>query len=193
MTSILERQARLVSLKAAYRVDMHPAIRRLRLGTTYVAGQGPLLSKYAFIGEAPGANEERMRIPFCGASGRVLGDLLTSVGLDRPDVYVTNVVKYRPPNNRDPKPDEIAVSLPYLREELRAIGSQFLVTLGRHALHALAPDLKIAEVHGRWQRIQGWPWLLPLYHPAVGLYNPNMMPILQDDFKKVTDMTGLGR
>lgn len=180
--------ARLRALAIGYQTDRAPALARLRHGTQYVPGRGPLRPRYAFIGEAPGAAEESLRRPFCGPSGRLLDELLASVELARDEVYVTNIVKYRPPNNRDPHPDEKAASLPYLRQELRIVAPMYVVTLGRHALGALEPTLRLGQVHGQWQTVAGWPWLMPLYHPAVALYRNAMRATLFEDFARLTEV-----
>jgi uracil-DNA glycosylase len=179
---------RLRALAIGYQTDRTPALVRLRAGTKYVPGRGPVRPRYAFIGEAPGAAEESLRKPFCGPSGRLLDEMLTSIGFDREEVYVTNVVKYRPPRNRDPRPDEVAASLPYLRAELAEVAPMYLVTLGRHALHALEPGLMLARVHGQWQDVAGWPYLMPLYHPAVGLYRASMKPTMFEEFSRLLEV-----
>lgn len=180
--------SRLRAIAIGYQTDRAPALTRLRAGTKYVPGRGPLRPRYAFIGEAPGAAEESLRRPFCGPSGRLLDELLASIGLERDEVYVTNIVKYRPPKNRDPHPDEKAASLPYLRAELKAVAPMYLVTLGRHALTGLEPGLRLAQVHGQWQAVAGWPYLMPLYHPAVGLYRHAMRPTLFTDFGRLLEV-----
>jgi uracil-DNA glycosylase family 4 len=176
------RRIALRSLAVGYQIDRAPALARLRAGTKYVPGRGALGPRYAFIGEAPGAAEENLRRPFCGSSGRVLDEMLSSIGLDREQVWVTNVLKYRPPRNRDPHPDEKRASLPYLKRELQLVAPMYVVTLGRHALEAMDPTLRLAQVHGEWQTVAGWPWLMPLYHPAVALYRATMRTTLMKDF-----------
>lgn len=153
-----------------------------------VPGHGAMRPRYAFIGEAPGAAEARMRKPFQGPSGKLLNELLASIGLERDEVYVTNVVKYRPRNNRDPLPSEKRVSLPYLRRELELVAPMYLVTLGRHALEVLEPTLRIGQAHGQWQTVAGWPYLMPLYHPAVALYRGTMRATLFEDFVKLLEV-----
>lgn len=182
------RRAKLTALGVAYQVDRAPALRGLRRNTQYVPGRGPLSPRYAFVGEAPGAAEERARRPFVGPSGRLLDEMLGSIGLQREEVYLTNVVKYRPPQNRDPLPAEKAASLVYLRKELEIVSPMYLVTLGRHALAALEPTLLLAQVHGQWQTVAGWPWLMPLYHPAVGLYRHSMRAAMFEDFSRLLEV-----
>lgn len=182
------RRGQLGALGVTYQIDRAPALMRLRVGTRYVPGRGALSPTYAFIGEAPGAAEESARRPFCGPSGRVLDEMLASVGLERDMVYVTNVVKYRPPKNRDPHPDEMRASVAYLRKELAIVAPMHVVTLGRHALHALDPTLRLAGVRGQWQTVAGWPWLMPLYHPAVALYRASMRAMLFEDFARLLEV-----
>jgi uracil-DNA glycosylase family 4 len=182
------RRAKLVGLGVAYSMDRSHALGRLRAGTQFVPGRGVLSPKYAFVGEAPGAAEERARRPFCGPSGQMLDQLLAEIELDRSSVYITNVLKYRPPKNRDPLPDELRASLPYLRKELEIVAPMYVVTLGRHALHALEPGVRLANVHGQWQTVAGWPYLMPLYHPAVALYRHSMRATLSEDFAKLLEV-----
>lgn len=182
------RRAKLSGLGVTYQVDRAPALKRLRANTKYVPGRGALSPTYAFIGEAPGAAEEGARRPFCGPSGRVLNEMLASIGLERDMVYVTNVVKYRPPKNRDPHPDEVAASVAYLRKELAIVAPMYVVTLGRHALHALEPTLRLSAVRGQWQTVAGWPWLMPLYHPAVALYRSSLRAMLFEEFARLLEV-----
>ena len=141
-------------------------------GANLVPGDGNPLAKILFIGEAPGQQEDLQKKPFVGASGQILSQLLASVFLDRSDVYITNIVKYRPANNRDPTTTEISNHTPYLQREIEVIEPQLVVTLGRYAANFFMPELKITQAHGQIQNIS---WqnrllsLLPLYHPAVAL------------------------
>ena len=183
-----ERTDTLRRLAIGYQIDRARPLAALREGANYVPGRGPLSPPAAFIGEAPGAAEDRLRRPFCGPSGRMLDELLASVGMTRGSVYVTNVVKYRPPNNRDPLPSEKHHSISYLRRELTAVAPKCLVTLGRHALEALDPTLRLSQVHGRWQTVSGWPPVLPLYHPAVALYRSSMKPTLLADIAQLKEV-----
>jgi len=188
MATNADRALALRRLAVGYQVDRAASLARLRGQAHFVPGRGSLRPVYAFIGEAPGAAEDRQRRPFCGPSGRMLDELLASVGLERKDVWVTNVVKYRPPNNRDPLPDEKAASLPYLLKELEAVGAQYWVTLGRHALGALHPGVRLASVRGQWQAgITARP-LMPLYHPAVALYRSSMRATLLQEFAKLKEV-----
>lgn len=171
--------------------------------TQLVMGDGDPDADIVFIGEAPGKEEDRQGKPFVGPAGRLLNEMLTTIGLQRSDVYVSNIVKYRPPNNRDPLPEEKAAFLPYLNEQLETIRPKLIVTLGRHSMEAFLPQgLKISQIHGQPKRIRrpktedgmlnsalGHPpsdtnsWvILPLFHPAAALYNGSMKRILTDDF-----------
>lgn len=152
-----------------------------------VFGEGDPDAKVMFIGEAPGRKEDETGKPFVGASGKYLGELLESIGLDRSQVYITSIVKFRPPNNRDPKPAEKTAFMPYLQAQLEVIEPKIIVTLGRHAANCFLPELKIGQQHGQPQEWQGRV-ILPLYHPAVVLYNRKMQPILEDDFAKINQI-----
>src|ERR1700740_838435 len=122
----------------------------LREGATQlVFSDGNPDAELVFIGEAPGKNEDLQGKPFVGAAGRFLDEMLEMIGLKREDVYITNIVKYRPPNNRDPFPDEKSAFLPYLQAQLDAIKPALVVTLGRHSLNCFLPDLSISQVHGQ--------------------------------------------
>lgn len=150
--------------------------------THAVPGEGNHASKVVFVGEGPGKNEDEQGIPFCGASGRLLDELLASINMTRQDVFITNIVKCRPPNNRDPLPDEKETcARTYLDRQLAIIKPLLIVTLGRHALSHFIPNLKISEVHGQPKRYNSQVFLA-LYHPAVALYNGGMRETLQQDF-----------
>lgn len=157
--------------------------------TQAVPGNGNANADIMFIGEAPGKNEDEQGIPFVGAAGKFLAEMLESIGLKREDIYITNVVKYRPPNNRDPLPDEIDACMPWLHEQIKIIEPKVIVTLGRHAMEHFIPGKKISEVHGQAFR-RTFPDIGPqvffaLYHPAAALYNGGMRGTLIEDFKKI--------
>ena len=149
--------------------------------TQLVFGDGNIDADIVFIGEAPGKNEDIQGKPFVGAAGKFLNEMLEMIGLKREDIYITNIMKYRPPNNRDPEPAEKAVFLPYLSEQLAIIKPKLIVTLGRHSMDVLLPGLKISQVHGQPKRKNGQVYL-PLFHPAAALYNGGMRQTLIDDF-----------
>ena len=152
--------------------------------TQLVFGDGSPDADIVFIGEAPGKNEDLQGIPFVGAAGKFLNEMLASINLKRADVYITNIVKYRPPENRDPFPDEKAAFLPFLRAQLEVINPKLVATLGRHSMDALLPGLQISQVHGQPKRYQGQVYL-PLFHPAAALYNGGLRQTLVDDFAKI--------
>lgn len=146
-----------------------------------VFGEGSPSAKIIFIGEAPGRNEDETGLPFVGAAGKFLDELLQSIGLARKDVYITSILKYRPPKNRDPRPEEKAEFWPYLQAQLEVIQPQLIVTLGRHSLNCFLPKAVIGAMHGQSQPWEGFR-VLPLYHPAAVLYNGKMRQTLFDDF-----------
>jgi DNA polymerase len=156
-----------------------------------------------FIGEAPGKNEDLKGLPFVGAAGKFLDEMLASIGLNRADVYITNIVKYRPPDNRDPLPEEKAVFLPFLQAQLEAIQPKLVVTLGRHSMNCFLPDLQISRIHGQPKRLriklhepkEGGSEMaiviMPLFHPAAALYNGAMRQTLMEDFAKIPEILKL--
>jgi uracil-DNA glycosylase family 4 len=160
--------------------------------TQLVFGAGNPDSDIVFIGEAPGKNEDLKGEPFVGAAGKFLNEMLEMIELKREDVYITNIVKYRPPNNRDPQPEEKKAFLPYLQSQLEIIQPKVVVTLGRHSMNCFLPDLQISKVHGQPKRVKlrlkendkdtFEVVILPLFHPAAALYNGDMRQTLIDDF-----------
>src|SRR4051794_29995363 len=152
--------------------------------TQLVFGDGNADAELVFIGEAPGKNEDEQGLPFVGAAGRFLNEMLASIGLSREDIYITNIVKYRPPNNRDPLPQEKEAFLPYLRSQLEVIKPKLVVTLGRHSMDSLLPGLQISKVHGQPKRYSGQVYM-PLFHPAAALYNGSMRQTLLEDFQRI--------
>lgn len=163
--------------------------------TQLVFGTGNPDADIVFIGEAPGKNEDLKGEPFVGAAGKFLDEMLASVELDRQDIYITNIVKYRPPNNRDPLPEEKKAFLPYLQEQLEIIQPKIIVTLGRHSGGLFLPDLHISTDHGKPKRIKlalhddhsksFSVVILPLYHPAAALYNGALRETLLEDFAQI--------
>lgn len=149
-----------------------------------VFGDGNPDAKIVFIGEAPGKKEDELGLPFVGAAGKFLNEMLGLIGLSREDIYITNIVKYRPPNNRDPLPDEKQAFLPFLQSQLDVIKPKLVATLGRHSMDSLLPGLQISKVHGQPKRYKGQVYL-PLFHPAAALYNGSMRQTLIDDFIKI--------
>jgi uracil-DNA glycosylase len=155
-----------------------------RQATQMVFGDGSPDAELVFVGEAPGKNEDIQGKPFVGAAGKFLNEMLEMIGLGREDIYITNIVKYRPPNNRDPYPDEKSAFLPYLQSQIDIIKPKLIVMLGRHAMESLLPGLKISQIHGQPKRVNGQVYL-PLFHPAAALYNGDMRQTLIDDFAKI--------
>lgn len=152
--------------------------------TQLVFGDGNPNAEIVLIGEAPGKNEDLQGIPFVGAAGKFLNEMLATIGLERKDIYITNIVKYRPPNNRDPLPEEKEIFLPYLQAQLDIIQPLLVVTLGRHSMNCFLPDLQISKVHGEPKRYKGQVYM-PLFHPAAALYNGGMRQTLIDDFAQI--------
>jgi uracil-DNA glycosylase family 4 len=175
-----QKQQLLDELKA--RIEADDPTPKLRQGAKQlVFGDGNPEADIVFIGEAPGKNEDEQGKPFIGAAGKFLSEMLEMIDLKREDIYITNIVKYRPPNNRDPLPTEKEAFLPYLQEQLNIIKPKLIVTLGRHSMDVLLPGLKISQVHGQPKRFKDHVYL-PLFHPAAALYNGGMRQTLIDDF-----------
>lgn len=159
--------------------------------TQLVMGEGNPDAAIVFIGEAPGKNEDLQGKPFVGAAGKFLNEMLAQAGMDRSDVYITNIVKYRPPNNRDPLPEEKKAFLPYLLKQLQIIQPKVVITLGRHSMEYFLPGMKIGEIHGQPKRVAFGDRklvIMPLFHPAAALYNSGLRQTLIDDFLKVPEV-----
>lgn len=159
-----------------------------KTATHLVIGDGNLDADIVFIGEAPGKNEDEQGVPFVGAAGKFLNEMLAAAEMERTDVYITNIVKYRPPENRDPTPDEKKAFWPYLLKQLQIIQPKVVITLGRHSMEYFLPDMKISQIHGQPKRIQfgnDQLVIVPLYHPAAALYNGSLRQTLIDDFLNV--------
>jgi uracil-DNA glycosylase family 4 len=146
-----------------------------------VPGEGPSNAEIMFIGEGPGFYENEQGRPFVGQAGKLLDDLLAQIGLKRPDVYITNVVKCRPPGNRDPLPDELSSCSDYLERQIEAISPRIIVTLGRFSMARFMPFAKISDVHGQGSWVRGR-LVVPMYHPAAALHQPSLRPALEKDF-----------
>ncbi|MHB8136429.1 MAG: uracil-DNA glycosylase family protein [Anaerolineaceae bacterium] len=154
--------------------------------TNLVMGDGNINTDIVFIGEAPGKNEDLTGLPFVGAAGKFLNEMLATIGMDRSDIFITNIVKYRPPNNRDPLPEEKQAFWPYLVRQLNVIKPKIIVTLGRHSMEYFLPKQKISNLHGQPKKInfgEDELVIVPLYHPAAALYNGSMRSTLIEDFK----------
>jgi uracil-DNA glycosylase len=172
--------------------DLHEEIRSHRgcgfepceTATNMVPGEGSPTAEVMIVGEAPGASEDKQGRPFVGRAGRLLDDLLSDAGLEREQVYITNVVKARPPGNRDPRADEVAHCMPWLETQLALIQPRLVVPLGRHALAHFTDSAKISEVHGTLV-IERERALFPMYHPAAALHNQKLRATLHEDARKL--------
>ena len=153
--------------------------------TLTVPGHGHPKSKLMIIGEAPGNNEDKNGLPFIGRSGQILDNLLNSIGLDRTSIFITNMVKCRPPENRTPKSMEISQCSSFLDMQISAINPLVIITLGRLSLKKFLPDIPISKARGlvhQWNNYK----IFPVYHPAAALYKPTLLPKMVDDFKKIS-------
>lgn len=159
-----------------------------KTATNHVPGSGNPEAKILFIGEAPGAQEDAQGLPFVGNSGKLLDKLLASISVNRSDVFICNILKHRPPENRDPLPEEIKVCVPFLKAQLKIIEPKVIITLGRFAMNYFFPLETIGRVHGKINKIK-WQGIdlviIPVYHPSAGLRNGQMLASLQADFKTI--------
>jgi uracil-DNA glycosylase len=159
----------------------------LHKGTTQgVPGEGDADAGIMFVGEGPGFYEDKQGRPFVGAAGKFLDQLLASIGLDRKKVFITNIVKHRPPNNRDPQPDEIEACSKYLEEQIEVIEPKVIVTLGRHSMQRYFPGESISRVHGQPRRKDGQ-IVVPMYHPAAALHQQSLRNVIEADFRKLPE------
>ena len=160
-----------------------------KTATQAVSGVGSAEAEIVFIGEAPGKKEDEQGEPFVGVAGKFLNEMLGLINLKREDIYITNIVKHRPPNNRDPLPEEKASCREWLLEELKIISPKLIIFLGRHAMNNFFPDLQISGAHGKLliKLFKGvsTKYFFPLYHPAAALYDGSMREVLIKDFKKI--------
>ncbi len=149
-----------------------------------VPGEGDPKSEIVFVGQCPGANEDQQGRPFVGRAGQLLDELLKSIGLQREKVFITNIVKCRPPENRDPMVDEVRACSPYLERQIKIINPKLIVTLGRFASEFFISEGKISQIHGVPHRVKGL-LIFPLYHPAAGLRATGVAEALRSDFRKI--------
>jgi uracil-DNA glycosylase family 4 len=149
-----------------------------------VPGEGPEDADIMMIGEAPGYHENRLGRPFVGAAGRFLEQLLASINMRREDVYICNVIKCRPPNNRDPLRHEIEACGPYLDRQIELVKPRVIITLGRHSMARYLPKATISKVHGKPVRVGEWV-VLPMFHPAAALHQPKYRAQIEEDFVKI--------
>jgi uracil-DNA glycosylase family 4 len=152
-----------------------------------VPGEGPADADILFIGEGPGFHENEQGRPFVGAAGRFLEELLAKINLQREDVFIGNVVKCRPPNNRDPLPDELAACSDYLERQIQAINPKVIVTLGRYSMARFLPNAKISDIHGQSFKIKGR-LVVPMFHPAAALHQPSLKTSVERDFLGLPDL-----
>jgi len=171
-------EAILAQVRACRRCPLH-------VGRTHaVPGDGPANATLMFIGEAPGFHEDQQGIPFVGAAGKFLNELLQKAHIDRGVLYITNVIKCRPPGNREPQIEEVAVCTPYLDQQIEIINPQVIITLGRHSMNRAFPDEKISVVHGQPRKVNGRVYF-PMYHPAAALHQPSLRSTVEADFDKL--------
>ena len=168
----------------ASEVRICPKCELSRTRTHAVPGEGSPHARVMFIGEGPGWHEDQQGRPFVGAAGKFLDELLTLAGLKREDVFITNVVKCRPPGNRDPLPDEIAACAPYLERQLAVIDPDVVVTLGRFSMARWFPGERISRIHGQPRRVDGR-LVVPMYHPAAALHQSALRSAIEEDFAKL--------
>jgi DNA polymerase len=164
-----------------------------------VIGQGNHNAQIMFVGEAPGANEDKTGVPFCGEAGRILNSLLSSIGVKREDVYIANVLKCRPPANREPAPEEVKACAPYLLRQIAIIEPRVIATLGNHSAHFILEHFGVAESSLGISQLRGKKFIvqdplthkhhtiIPLYHPAVAVYNRQRLDELKNDFKAIKE------
>ena len=180
--SAQEKEALLDEIAAEIRVCTRCELHRTR--TNSVPGEGPADARIMLIGEAPGWNEDQQGRPFIGAAGKFLEELLAAAGLKRSDVFITNVVKSRPPGNRDPLPDEIAACAPFLQRQIDTIDPDVIVTLGRFSMAKWFPGERISRIHGQ-PKNDGKRLIVPMYHPAAALHQQALKATILEDFAKL--------
>jgi len=170
--------------------DQIRTCQKCRLGlrrTHAVPGEGPSSPSIMFVGEAPGYHEDQQGRPFVGAAGNYLDELLGMIGLSRADVYIANVIKCRPPDNRDPQPDEIEACQPYLEQQIALLQPKIIVTLGRFSMRLAFAGATISRVHGTPKRI-GDIVYFPMFHPAAALHQPRYRSLIEQDIKKLPEI-----
>ena len=157
-----------------------------------VPGDGPANAEIMLIGEGPGFHENEQGLPFVGQAGKLLNELLAQGGFKREDVFITNVVKCRPPGNRDPKPEELGACQDFLEKQIAAINPLIIVTLGRFSMARYFKDAKISRIHGQaaWN---GGRFIIPMYHPAAALHQPKLKPVIGQDFAKLAELVEKAR
>ena len=155
--------------------------------TKTVPGEGPENADIMFIGEAPGFHEDQQGQPFVGAAGKFLDELLGSIGLTRADVFIANVIKCRPPGNRDPLPEEIEACRPFLDRQIELLQPKLVVTLGRFSMARAFPKARISHIHGQPRKIGGVLYY-PMYHPAAALHQPSLRSVVKEDMRRIPEL-----
>ncbi len=186
----MTRHEELIQLQEQYHATCECKLKETAIQPVF--GDGNPDAKIVFIGEAPGKSEDEQGRPFIGRAGKFLAEMLATIGLKREDIYITNIVKYRPPQNRDPEHQEKIDCAPWLHAELNFIKPDVIIFLGRHSMNHFLPELKISEAHGRLVH-RNIPnivteYFFPLYHPAAALYNGGMRTTLMEDFQKIPEV-----
>lgn len=176
-----ELQALAAEIARCTRCSLH------RGRTKAVPGEGPEGAEIMFIGEAPGFHEDQQGRPFVGAAGRFLEELLESIGLTREDVYIANVIKCRPPSNRDPLPDEIEACKPFLDRQIELIQPKLVATLGRFSMARAFPKARISRIHGQPRKVGGIIYY-PMYHPAAALHQPSLRRTVEEDMRRIPEL-----
>ena len=179
MQDTLERIS--AEIRACHRCDLHFGRKQS------VPGDGSTVAKIMFIGEGPGFHEDQQGLPFVGPAGRFLEELLAMIGMNRSEVYITNVVKCRPPSNRDPQPEEIEACRGYLERQIAIIQPKMVITLGRYSMARYIPNARISLVHGQVRKIDNV-LVYPMYHPAAALHQPSLRPQIEADMLKIPDL-----
>lgn len=185
----MNQSVRLTNLKSKMNEDQNLPLRDS--ATQLVFGSGNPNSSILFLGEAPGKFEDLKGIPFVGSAGKLLDKLLETIDLKRADIYITNVVKFRPPNNRPPTPKEIESFREYLNKEIDIINPKIIITLGRFAMEKFLPNQKITQVHGQKFDLEinnQKRTLIPMFHPAAALRATKVKQLLEEDFKQIPQM-----
>jgi uracil-DNA glycosylase len=176
----LEKLAK--QIKVCTRCELH------RSRTEAVPGEGPTHAEIMFIGEGPGASEDKQGRPFVGASGKFLDQLLEQAGVTRTDVFITNVVKCRPPGNRDPLPEEIEICTSnYLQHQIEIVNPRIIVTLGRHSMGLFFKGAKITQIHGQMRKV-GDRFVIAMFHPAAALHQLSLKSTIMADFAKLPEL-----
>ena len=191
---IPEPEAEKIKNSLSELADKYKSCQRCPLGktrTNLVFGNGSINSRVIFIGEGPGADEDALGKPFVGRAGRLLTKMINTIGIERDDVFITNIVKCRPPGNRNPTPAEISCCLPIIKQQLEILNPKLIVTLGNVPAKSLIPDLPgITKVRGKIIQFENWT-MLPTFHPSYLLRNRSAMSLAWEDFKKIPDLAFL--